>query len=159
MVWYFAYGRNMDRAVMVSRKAPFSEESAAILKDYKLVFNKKRGDTPGGGYANVIDCAGSEVEGVAYKITEDGLRKLDVPEGCYPGNAQKSSYLREPHSITLGSGKVVEAEVYFATPQYIHEGLKPKKEYMYNLLVGALQHNLSEEYIRKLVAVEVVDNP
>lgn len=147
----------MDRGVMKDRNVPFSKEEAAILKGYSRVFNKICKTVSGGGYANIVNSPGSEVEGVAYEVTENGLLNLDVNEGCDLEKPQTSSYLRKPLSIILSSGEVVEAQVYIATESVILENLKPKKEYMYNLLVGALQHNLSDETIRKLITVETVD--
>jgi gamma-glutamylcyclotransferase (GGCT)/AIG2-like uncharacterized protein YtfP len=151
MSWYFAYGRNMNHDVMLTRKAPFSREEKAILKGYKLTFNKVRNLVERSGFANIIPDKEESVEGIVYEVTSAGIATLDGFEG-YPAH-----YLRNEIVVSLESGEKIEAIAYVANKNKCKNGLKPKKEYLMDIITGAEQHNLSKQYIEKLKKTETID--
>lgn len=146
---YFAYGSNMDPERMKNRGVKFLKRERAILKGFKLVFNKISFQNPGEGFANIVEDDKEVVEGILYEIEENDLEKLDRHEG-YP-----SHYTRIKVNVTLENGQTVEAITYIARPDRTREGLKPSKEYLRHLLKGC--DLLSKEYCEKLRNVETLD--
>jgi len=146
---YFAYGSNMDPERMRNRGVKFSKREHAVLKGFKLVFNKISGRNPGEGYANIVEDDKEVVEGVLYEIEEDDLIELDRREGC------PSHYIRKKVNVALENGQVVEAITYIANQNKTREGLKPSREYLEHLLKGC--DLLSKEYCEKLRKVETLD--
>ncbi|MFH8086652.1 MAG: gamma-glutamylcyclotransferase family protein [Candidatus Aenigmatarchaeota archaeon] len=146
---YFAYGSNMNPERMRNRRVKFLKREHAILKGYKLVFNKISTKNPMEGYANIIEDDKEVVEGVLYEMKEDELKNLDEFEG-YPNH-----YTRKKVNVILENGQTVEAITYIAKPDKTREGLKPSKEYLKHLLKGC--DLLSKEYCEKLRKVETLD--
>ena len=78
MVYYFAYGSNLDYVRMFHRCESAEVVCRATLDGYRLVFmenNSKR------IVANIIKEKGHHVDGVVYEITEKDLKRLDAFEG------------------------------------------------------------------------------
>ncbi len=148
LVYYFAYGSNMNPKRMIERNAEFLERRRAVLRGWKLVFNKIARRNPKEGYANIVRDEGNVVEGVLYQIYEEGLSSLDIYEG-YPHD-----YDRKLLEVELEDGSKVKAWVYVAQPDKVREGLKPSREYLENLLKGC--DLLSKEYCEKLRKVETL---
>jgi len=74
---YFAYGSNMDPKRMKERKIRFSERKHAVLKGFRLEFNKISTRNPNEGYANIVRDEKGIVEGVLYEIRDEDIEKLD----------------------------------------------------------------------------------
>lgn len=146
---YFAYGSNMDAKRMQLRGVAFSKRVRAVLKGYRLEFNKVSSHNAREGFANIVRDENSQVEGVLYEISEDGLRKLDNYEG-YPHH-----YNRIKVFVLLDDGSQVEAVAYIAQPDKTREGLKPSRAYLSHLL--AAEDVLSPSYIEKLKSVRTLD--
>src|SRR5262249_30111083 len=67
LVWYFAYGSNMQPATFTGRRGITAARAvAARLAGWRLVFDKPPLLPVGHGMANVVEEAGAEVFGVAY---------------------------------------------------------------------------------------------
>jgi len=147
--YYFAFGSNMNKERMKKRNVRFTNAKRAILKDYRLVFNKKlsRNETSA---ANIEPAPGEVVEGILYELEnpEEGITNLDYYEG-YPAHYDRKIL----KVITPEDGKEYEAVVYVANPEWIEEGLKPSEDYFLHLLApckeGA-EPRLSPEYCEKL---------
>jgi len=148
MVKYFAYGSNLDSKRMIERGVVFTSRQFGILKDYKLVFNKKSSKNNfKEGYANVVKSKGSIVEGGIYEITEESISLLDKYEG-YP-----THYSREYIDIEA-SDRTIRCIVYVATSEKLQEGLKPSKEYFSKILEG--KDLFTEEYFNNLNKTELL---
>lgn len=132
---------------MRERNINFSLRKRAILRYFRLEFNKIASRNPKEGYANIVPDQNEEVEGVLYEITEQDLSKLDRREG-YPKHYDKIIL-----KVGLDDGQEVEAVVYIAQPSKVANGLKPSGTYMKHLL--AAKDILSENYCRKLKAFPV----
>lgn len=148
-IYYFAYGSNMNPERMIERKIVHSQRKHAILKGFRLVFNKKSGRNPKEGFANIVVDKNGIVEGVLYEIAASDLSKLDRMEG-YP-----IQYDRIELKVETDDGKNIEAEVYEAQPDYIKNGLKPSKNYMKHLL--AVRNIISNQYYKSLETFETLD--
>lgn len=148
---HFAYGSNMDPEQMNDRGAPFTERRRAVLSGWALRFNKKatKDAMKGEGRGNVVIDPKGIVEGVLYSITKSGLDGLDKNEG-YPGH-----YDRKELEVRLDDGTRGKAWVYIAQPQYVQEGLKPRKEYLAHYLKG--KDVLSPQYYEWLRNTQTVD--
>jgi gamma-glutamylcyclotransferase len=143
MRFYFAYGSNMNPERLKSRGVEFLNFKPAILRDYKLTFNKISGE--GYGYANIEPHTGGKVEGILYELKnpEEAIYNLDWYEG-YPYH-----YDRIILPVETDNG-IVKAITYIATPQMLGKNLRPTHEYLSNLLVPCKMALLSEEYCREL---------
>jgi gamma-glutamylcyclotransferase len=144
MIYYFAYGSNMNHTRMLERVGEFSIIGRGVLNDFRLAFNKKAQGKVGEAYANVMPSSGDYVEGIVYQFDE--IQKLDKPEG-YPNH-----YDRKLMTISIG-GEPTEAWVYFAREDRIAEGLMPSKEYLEHLLQG--REYLSEGYWQHLEDIKI----
>lgn len=149
VLYYFAYGSNMNPERMIERNVGFSQRRRAMLKGFKLKFNKVSERNPNEGFANIVHDHNELVEGVLYKIMKSDLPKLDLVEG-YP-----SHYDRFKLGIELDNGKKVKAEVYIAQPDYVRDGMKPSRSYMEHLLAG--KDIISDRYYRILGAFKTLD--
>ncbi len=146
MVYYFAYGSNMDEMKMKKRVGHYKIFGKGILDKYALLFNKPARDGNGEGFANVIPAKDSKVEGIIYEISEEGIKKLDLAEGV-------PSHYNNRILPILHNKKIIECNVYIATnPQ---DGLKPKKAYLEQLLNG--KKFLSTKYFNFLKNIETLD--
>ena len=149
MVYYFAYGSNMDNERMIKRGVVYSERFSGKLDGHKLFFNKIADENQGTGYANIIPDNHSVVEGVVYKTDEKSISKLDSYEGVKTSHYYKTEMLINTTKGTL------ECVVYIAYQQKTKTGLKPTKDYLQYLLKG--KEFLSKNYYEWLSKIETVD--
>jgi gamma-glutamylcyclotransferase len=148
MVKYFAYGSNLDTKRMIERGVVFTSRQFGILKDYKLVFNKKSSkNNLKEGYANIVKSKGSIVEGGIYEITEESVLLLDKYES-FPKH-----YIREYIDIEA-SDRTIRCIVYVATTDKVMDDLKPSKEYFSKILEG--KDLFTEEYYNNLIKTELL---
>jgi len=147
-VYYFAYGSNMNPERVKGRGVRYKWYKRALLKGYKLAFNKRRekGAAAGTAAANIVPAEGEVVEGVLYELVEPEIdyRGLDRAEG-YPNH-----YTIEILEVQTEDGKTYPAVVYVAHPSKVEEGLKPTEEYFNHLLEACRLGILSEEYCQRL---------
>ena len=146
---YFAYGSNMNPGRMKERGVNFTAREWAVLKGWRLEFNKVASADPRQGYANIVEGESSVVEGILYEMPDKDILKLDKKEG-YP-----THYDRITVTVELSNGEEVEAVTYVAQPERVAQGLKPTREYMGHLLKGC--DLLSEEYCQRLRDWETLD--
>jgi len=146
---YFAYGSNMNLERMIHRRVKFLSRRHAILKSWRLEFNKVVANNSSEGYANIVQDENSIVEGILYEILDSDVKKLDIREG-YPIHYGKISV-----KVQLDDGSEVEAFAYVAKPDKVRSGLKPSKEYLNHLLKGS--DLLSKEYRDRLSKLETLD--
>lgn len=123
----FAYGGNMSLKNINKRDVfPFASK-VAILENYKLLFNKISWNKVEGeiSYASVQECEGNSVEGILHIITQRELEIIDYWEG-YPNH-----YFRKTIPLKIwNSNKIVNGQVYIASPKYIKEGVNPPNRYL-----------------------------
>jgi cation transport regulator ChaC len=142
IAWYFAYASNMNRAQMLSRAGQILEERPARLENYELLFNKKvRGGTAN---ANIRPALGKAVEGVLYRINESAFRALDRAEGA------PEHYRRIEVNVLDAAGEAIAAQAFIASK--VEKGLHPAGHYLKTILEGAVEHNLTAEYMELIKA-------
>ena len=82
LVWYFAYGRNVDPSILSNRiRSKPLLIHRGILPGYCIEFTKTPGPTSETGWATIVPCAKEWVEGALYLISSDQLNLLDRCEG------------------------------------------------------------------------------
>lgn len=144
LVYFFAYGSCMDvdsfsRTVGAGN---FEIVGAAVLKDYRLVFNLYS-DFRGGGVADIVSHPGEQVEGVLYRLKPEALDPLDQREGVDRGIYRRMTvtvfHQRQP--VKTMTYTVVNKE---------QKDLAPSQEYAQLIYNGAVQQ-LSDSYRKKLV--------
>ena len=129
MVWYFAYGSNLNKKQMLERVGEWKNCKRSVLKNYKMVFNVK--SRRWNGYtANIVPDEGSEVVGVVYELDESQIRKMDYFE--------KGSKVIDV-ILEAESGKM-NAVTYI----WNREGsFEPPERYKETILEGIEQHDLN----------------
>jgi gamma-glutamylcyclotransferase (GGCT)/AIG2-like uncharacterized protein YtfP len=141
---YFAYGSNCNPQIMEKKGVSFIARQRAVLRGYRLLFNKKslRERLPGKiGFANVNECPDGQVEGILYEIAPESLPVLDASER-YPDH-----YDRIQVVVEVESGSET-CWVYKAQPDKIAEGLVPSRNYLNHILSG--REFLSQQYFEAL---------
>lgn len=136
---YFAYGSNMLTDRMQYRTPSAIQIGIGLLKDYDFVCNKKSID--GSGKGNLVLSENSEVWGVIFEIYENDLSRLDEIEG---------GYQRKNVTVLLNNTPVTAVT-------YISDkltGEPPTQSYLQLIIDGAIEHQLPEDYIAKLKAID-----
>ena len=148
VVWYFAYGSNMSRAIFCERRGMCPTESRwGWLEGWRLSFELPVG--PGErGVANVVPDPAARTCGVLHLITVDEFDRLDRTEGVHVG-----IYRRVPVEVVAGNGERVPAQTYVSTRATA--GRKPSARYLGLLLAGAREHDLPPGWIDFLAGHEL----
>lgn len=149
MIKYFAYGSNISANRMTNeRKINFINRKFSILENYKLVFNKVSKKNEHLGFANIIKCDNSIVEGVLYELNDSDISIIDKFEGA------PLHYERKIVEVLCDNIKV-NAIVYIANSNMIKYNIKPDKSYLNYILEG--KDVFSDDYYQKLLKVETLD--
>jgi cation transport regulator ChaC len=153
LVWYFAYGSNMQPATFAGRRGIVAHGAVpARLTGWRLVFDKPS-LLPGlHGMANIVESADADVLGVAYAITRDDLAHVDLTEGVLIGN-----YRRVAVRVTTLDGSASELDAFTLTSDRRDASLLPSRRYLDILVEGAEAHGLPSEYVAWLRACPGVD--
>ncbi len=153
LVWYFAYGSNMQPDTFRGRRGIVARQAvAARLSGWELVLDKPPILPVREAMANVVEAEGAHVLGVAYAITPEDLAHVDLTEGVLIGN-----YRRVAVRVTTLGAEPLELEAFTLTSDRRDKTLAPSRRYMALLIEGALAHGLPSEYVDRLRACPVVD--
>ena len=144
MPFYFAYGSNMETAQMAHRVPGACALGRGRLPAYAFACNKVGRD--GTAKANVASQADSDVWGVVFEISAEGLEALDRFEG---------GYTREPVTVEMPDGTELGCEVYVSERTSVD--LLPSRAYRDRMVRGAREHDLPEACCRSLAALDVAD--
>jgi cation transport regulator ChaC len=148
VLWYFAYGSNLDPGVFEGRRRMHPTDACpARLDGWRLVFDLPVG--PGErAVANVRPDVLADVHGVAYRITRNEARHLDRTEGVHRGY-----YKRIAIELIAAEGDSLDAFTY-ASP-HGQPGRKPSARYMGLILRGARHHGLPADYLAWLETLDL----
>lgn len=154
MIWYFAYGSNMDAArLFEDRLKPqgvaAGERIGGRLDEWRLTFDKQGKAPPGAGAGNIVPAAGEVVYGTLNALPPKGFEVLDVYEGVAGGHYER----RWVPVVHMDSGETVEAITYVALK--VGAGLKPTRAYLGRLLAG--RDLLPADYWERLRATPTLD--
>jgi gamma-glutamylcyclotransferase len=153
LVWYFAYGSNMQRATFGGRRGIEPRRAlAARAPGWRLVLDKPAVVLPSRGVASIVHAEGEEVLGVLYEITQAELAHVDLTEGVLIGSYDRVTILVVPLE---GGAPTVEAYTLVSAKR--RPGLRPSRQYMSLLLEGALEHGLPAWWVERLRAVPADD--
>lgn len=145
-IYYFAYGSNLHIARFRRRVPSARVIGPAVLKGYRLVFDKQGADDSG-KCALVPDA--DEVHGVVYEMAAAERPALDAVEG---------GYACRPCVVNTSKGGL-EAYVYMAGSESMRPGLRPYHWYKLYVLHGARQHGLDPDYCARIAAQCSMDDP
>jgi hypothetical protein len=134
MTLYFAYGANMNRALM-RRHCPGAKElGTAAIFGCRFIITAD-------GYASIVPKPGGRVHGVLWRLTVRDLAALNVYESLASG-----LYSRLTLPVRK-SGRRVAATVYVARSRTAG---RPKSGYLDVILSAAREHRLTAAYVRSL---------
>jgi hypothetical protein len=152
LVWYFAYGSNMQPATFRGRRGIVPQRAVASrLRGWELVFDKPPLLPIGGAMANVVERADAHVLGVAYEITAKDLAHVDLTEGVMIGN-----YRRVPVRVSPLAGGA-DLDAFTLTSERRDPTLRASRRYMALLVEGALAHGLPDDWVAWLRERPAVD--
>ena len=143
-MYYFAFGSNMSEQQMKERcgENNYNFITIGLLKNYKFVYDGhsvKRN----GAVANVVKDNNNYVWGVIYKINQKALNILDKHEGY-----KNKVYDRDVLIIRGNDNKIFKAYTYYRTGKEVGT---PSEEYKETVKLGAEEHEIPEDYIKKYI--------
>ncbi|MFH0712597.1 MAG: gamma-glutamylcyclotransferase family protein [Candidatus Jorgensenbacteria bacterium] len=148
-MFYFAYGSNILRSRLENQKrrkrriGQVIDHGTGVLFGYTIKFNKTSIDRS--GKTNIVKSDDLKVLGVIYELTDEQINLLEEIE---------VGYKRSPVDIVLESN-TIRADTFFANPEKVKDGLFPTRDYLNFLILGAKEHDFSEDYIEFLEKTEV----
>jgi hypothetical protein len=154
VIWYFAYGSNMNPARLADqrlkeRAVSMGPRVGGRLDGWRLVFNKIARAPAGAAAGNIVEAPGEAVHGTLNGMPDAGLAVLDVWEGVADGHYER----RTVRVVRADTGETVEAVTYVALK--VGEGLKPTRAYLGHLLAG--KDLLPAAYWEKLKETPTLD--
>jgi gamma-glutamylcyclotransferase len=154
VIWYFAYGSNMNPARLgdqrlKERAVQMGPRIGGRLDGWRLLFNKVARQPEGAAAGNIVEAPGEVVHGTLNWMPEAGLAVLDIWEGVASGHYRRQTV----PVVRADTGETVEAVTYIALK--VGEGLKPTREYLSHLLAG--RDLLPDEYWERLQKTQTLD--
>ncbi len=148
---YFAYGSNMHPARLRERTPSCRRVGVASLAGYTLRFNQ-RSTGDGSAKCNIETSPGERVLGVVFDLLAVERPSLDRAEDLGRGYL-----LQELEVLVDGSREPVSC--YVAAPGAVSEGIRPFRWYRDIVLHGARQHRFPEQYLARIAATPVIEDP
>lgn len=134
MTRYFAYGSNMNRALMRRHCRGAAEMGTAALAGFRFI-------VVADGYASIVPHPGGTVHGVVWRLTPRDLAALNAYESLESG-----LYRRITLPVRM-AGRRVAAMVYVARSRTVG---RPKPGYLDVVLDAARDWRLPEGYLNSL---------
>ncbi len=145
---YFAYGSNMS-VLRLKQRVPSAKKIGVVtLNNHQLRFNMSGNDGSGKCDCFVTNNVNDYVIGVLFNIDDKEKTILDVAEDLGTG------YFEKTVAVVDNEGKVYEAFIYCALK--IDNTLKPYSWYIYHVIFGATQANISSNYIANIESVKSI---
>jgi hypothetical protein len=142
---YFGYGSNMLLKKLRSRCPSVDVIGVCRTKGYTLKFHKVSTDESGKGDMVEAKSGADELYGIAFIIDKSDGSNLDRAEGYGQGYKKKEFFVE-----ALDVGCVLGVGVYYATK--IDSKLEPYCWYKKQVVQGARENGLPEDYIKKIEA-------
>jgi cation transport regulator ChaC len=154
MVWYFAYGSNMQDDTLCRRRGiAYRRALPARATGWRVVFDKPLLLPVPYAVANLVPDAEASALGVAFEISEDDLAHVELTEGVRIGHYHRV----EVGLIALDPSAGASLAAYSLSSDRRDPALRPSTRYMALVIAGAEQHGLPAayvEYLRNLPAHE-----
>ena len=151
MLYYFAYGSNMDKNELKewckNNNKPFPKWEfigMASLENYEITFNYYS-YSRGAGAANIIEKKGSVVYGLLFKVSDEELEFLRIKEG-YPDSYEDIKVNVKSEKITYSS--VMAYKVTKNKERDHHE--QPLKTYLQLIIQNGKTYGFPEDYLNFL---------
>lgn len=148
-MYYFAYGSNMSSRRLLARVPSARSLGVAHLHGYEMSFGKRSHD--GSAKCTIVAKRGASTLGVLYHIPDDQRYTLDRIEG------QGFGYDVQDVRITTQSGRQITAFTYLGTD--LDQSLPAYSWYVAHVVRGAREHGIAQQYIDKIEAATVTDDP
>ena len=153
-MWTFGFGSNMSISTIENIKGhKVLDHVVGVVRGYKMCFNISTMAKVEPAFANTIEGTDDdEVHGVAIKLSEEDMKKLD---------AQEISYSKVKVTVNGYNGRVIEdCSMYINTNKYRFlppEKQTPSARYLQLVVQGAVESGLEEGYIEKLKATKIYE--
>jgi len=151
LVWYFAYGSNVQSATLRGRRGIAYRRAVPVRAlGWRLVFDKPSllPEIPH-GFANIRPDASAVTIGVAFEMTAGELAHIELSEGVTLGNYGRVVLDVEP-LVASPDGPRTAASL---TSERTDPARRPSTRYMEIVIAGALEHGLPDEHVTFLRAV------
>jgi hypothetical protein len=150
MVWYFAYGSNLQSATLRGRRGVDYRRAVPVAaRGWRLVFDKPPLVPQVGAAANIVPDPAAEALGVAFEVDEAGLAHIELTEGVLIGN-----YDRVEVEVTpLGPSARAPVRAFSLSSVRRDPLAVPSPRYMALVIAGAVEHGLPADHIAFLRAV------
>src|SRR5437868_1477011 len=97
LVWYFAYGSNLQAATLRGRRGIDYQRAVPVrVRGWRLVFDKPPLFRAGTSVANIVADDAAETVGVAFAMTDDDHAHVELTEGVGFGNYRRVEVAVEP---------------------------------------------------------------
>ena len=116
---YFAYGSNMNLAMLDKMHVQYQNALPALLHDYELVFAVPDAEKNEFGFSSVKPLKDTVVKVLLMEVDEQSIQILDEYE-AFPVD-----YLKQDVQVELLSGENIDCFIYLGHPKVVREGLKP----------------------------------
>jgi gamma-glutamylcyclotransferase len=136
---YFAYGSNLCEALLKSRCPSAQRVGIARIDGHRIGFTRMSA-RQGGGVADLMPEAGSQVWGALFDLAESDLDSLDEYEGV------PTAYCRKLRTVERPDETLAAAWVYTVTSKGLAE-TTPSLRYWRLIVQGAKEALLPPEYI------------
>jgi hypothetical protein len=138
---YFAFGGNLDPAILKLRRIYPFEAKDIVLRDYRMTFSHP-GPWVGMGFANIEPAPGEVCYGRIYTFSQRDADRMDFYEGVPFLKSYQRKYINQDglHFYYYESGKP-------------RPGLKPSALYLGYILRG-LENSAPKDYLDTLRAIE-----
>lgn len=145
-VFYFAYGKNLNKQVLKKRVGQWLWAEPAVLENFSVTFNKGSKD---GTKANLLESPHAKVCGVCYELDESSFEELKKFEGGYEKRNVLISFpsKEKKSSATTKENKFIATT--FVATETVHPQ-RPSQAYLDDILAGAKDWSLTEDYIEGL---------
>ncbi|MFM6928569.1 MAG: gamma-glutamylcyclotransferase family protein [Bdellovibrio sp.] len=148
MIYYFAYGSNLDPGRIKSRCPDNQFKAVAVLREYRICFPRhSKGNA--GGVASITESPGGEVHGAVYFLSVDDLESLDGYEG-YVSGGDRNAYERVEVDVVIGGDQILRCVTYIANCDHA-KFHKPSDEYLSRVVDGLtllIGHGIPQSYIQ-----------
>jgi gamma-glutamylcyclotransferase (GGCT)/AIG2-like uncharacterized protein YtfP len=145
-ILYFAYGSNMDAAVMQRHCPGHRVLGVAELRGHRLAFTRRSKRT-GTGVADIVAAAAESVWGVLYELDDSQLAAIDEKEG------NGWAYQRKLLTVLLHEGGAEHEANAYAVIVPDDEHVPPSAEYLGLIRAAARSRGLPVEYVAELDAL------
>lgn len=144
MIWYLAYGSNLQSATLRGRRGVDYRRAVPVrAPGWRLVFDKPPLIPAGNAVANIVPEPGAEVLGVAFAISEDELAHIERTEGVFLDN-----YRRVEVAVAALAEVLDPPTLAFSLSSERRDPTAlPSFRYMAMVIEGALEHGLPETHV------------